>query len=105
MAKYTLAETTEWVAANLRQAEDVSKVELLSDQVLRVSRTKYDPYTAGLVSEKCVDVDAVRPLVKPTLGVEIIANVPKESYWTGKALQLAKKPCLLSGGCASTIGF
>ena len=59
MAKHTPAETTEWVAGNLRKAERVSKVEVLSDQVLRVSRSTYDPFVAGIVSAKCVE--AVMP--------------------------------------------
>lgn len=89
MTKHTPAETSEWVARNLRQANGVSKVEVLSDQVLRVSRSKYDPFVAGIVSAKCVEADTVRTLVKSKLGVEIIANVPKKSYWTGGALRLA----------------
>jgi hypothetical protein len=64
MTKHTLAETSEWVAGNLRKAKGVSKVEVLSDQVLRVSRTKYDPFVAGIVSAKCVEMDTVRTLVK-----------------------------------------
>jgi hypothetical protein len=97
MAKHTLAETSKWVARNLRKAEGVSKVEVLADQVLRVSRNKYDPFVAGIVSEKCVEADTVRPLVKSKLGVEIIANVPKESYWTGAALSLAEDNNIATG--------
>jgi hypothetical protein len=97
MAKHTPAETTEWVAGNLRMAEHVSKVEVLSDQVLRVSRSNYDPFVAGIVSAKCVEVEAVRPLVKSKHGVEIIANVPKESYWTGGALRLAQDYNIATG--------
>jgi hypothetical protein len=97
MTKHTPAETSEWVADNLRKARGVSKVELLSDQVLRVSRTKYDPYVAGIVSAKCVEVDTVRTLVNGNLSVEIIANVPKESYWTGGALRLARDNNIATG--------
>ncbi len=131
MAKHTPAETSEWVAGNLREAKGVSKVEVLSDQVLRVSRSKYNPFVAGIVSAKCVEADTIRTLVKSKLGVEIIANVPKESYWTGGALRLSQdnniatgaygdllrvidlqdvrafqpKEILLSGAYASTIAF
>jgi hypothetical protein len=42
----------------------VSKVEVLSDQVLRVSRSEYDPFVAGIVSVERVDADTVRTLVK-----------------------------------------
>jgi hypothetical protein len=65
--------------------------------VLRISRSNYDPVVAGIVSAKRVEVDAVRPLVKSKLGVEIIANVPKESYWTGGALKLAQDNNIATG--------
>jgi hypothetical protein len=97
MAKRTPAETTEWVAGNLRKAEHVSKVEVLSDQVLRVSRSKYAPYVAGILSAIRVEADAIRPLVESELGVEIIANVPKESCWTGGALTLAHSNNIATG--------
>lgn len=97
MAKHTPAETTEWVAFNLREAERVTEVEILSDQVLRISRSKYDSFVAGIISAKRVEADAVRPLVKSKLGVEIIANVPKESYWTGEALRLAQDNSIATG--------
>ncbi len=97
MAKYTAAETTEWVADNLRKAGKVSKVEVISDQVLRVARSNYDPFVAGIVSLKCVGEDDVRPLVTPQLGIEIIANVPKESYWTGGAIRLAQDNNIATG--------
>jgi hypothetical protein len=98
MARPTPAETTEWVAGNLRKADRVSKVEVLSDQVLRVSRSKYDPFVAGIVSAKCVGSDDVMPLVKSELGIEIIANVPRESYWSGGALRLAHDNNIATGG-------
>jgi hypothetical protein len=98
MTKYTPSETTEWVAGKLREAEHVMKVEVLSDQVLRVSRDKYAPYVAGVISVKCVEVDDIMPLVKSELGVEIIANVPKESYWTGAAIMLAQVHSIATGG-------
>jgi hypothetical protein len=75
MADYSLAQTSEWVVGKLRKADDVSKVEILSDQVLRVSRSKYDPFVAGIVSATCVEPDTVRTLVESKLRVEIIANV------------------------------
>jgi hypothetical protein len=97
LAKYTSAQTTEWVAEQLRKAEGVLKVEVLDDQVLRVSREKYEPFIAGIVSKTCVDREAVKPLVKSEHDVEIIANVPKESYWTGSALGLAEDNNIATG--------
>lgn len=97
MGNFTPTETSKWVAANLTKAEGVTKVEVLSDQVLRVSRIKYDPFVAGIVSAKCVEVDTVEALVMSELGVEIITNVPKESYWTGGALSLAHDSNIATG--------
>lgn len=97
MTKYPPAKTSEWVARNLRDSEDVSKVEQLSDQVLRISRSNYDPFLVGIVSAKCVKADTIDSIVRSELEVEIIANVPKESYWTGGALKLAKKNNIATG--------
>jgi len=97
MAKYTPAETTEWVATNLRNSEGVSKVEQLSDQVLRVSRGIHDPFVAGIVSATRVEADTVKSLIGSKLEVEIIANVPKESFWTGGALRLAESNNIATG--------
>jgi hypothetical protein len=98
LTDYSNVETTEWVTANLKKAEHVLGVELLSNQVLRISRDKYAPYVAGIVSAKCVEEDIIRPIVEADLGVEIIANVPKESYWTGGALRLARENKIATGG-------
>ena len=98
MARHTPAETSEWVAGNLRNASGVSNVEVLSDQVLHVSRSEHGPFVAGIVSAKCVEADAIRALVKSELGVEIIANIPKESHWTGGALRLAHDNNIATGG-------
>jgi hypothetical protein len=97
MANHTPAKTTEWVASNLRKAAHVTKVDVLAEQVLSVSRDKYPPYVAGIVSVKCVKVDDIIPLVESKFGVEIIVNVPKESYWTGEAIMLAQVNSIATG--------
>jgi hypothetical protein len=97
MANNSPIETSEWVAGNLRRARHVSKVEVLSDQVLRISRSQFDPFVAGVVSVNRVQADTVRALVNSKLNVEIIANVPKESYWTGGALRLAHANNIATG--------
>jgi hypothetical protein len=97
MAKYTPGQTTKWVVGKLKEAQGVVKVEVVSDQVLRVAREKYDPFLAGIVSATCVDVTTIKTLVQSKLGVEIIANVPKESYWTGEAIRLAEAKNIATG--------
>jgi hypothetical protein len=97
MPNYTPAGTTRWVAEALRKAEEVSKVDVLDDQVLRVERTKYAPFIAGIVSKLRVSANDIRPLVESKHGVEIIANVPKEAIWTGGAIQLAQESSIATG--------
>jgi len=98
MASRTPSETINWVAGNLREAGSVSKVEVLSEQVVRVSRNRFSPFVAGIVSAARVEPDVVKPLVNVEFGVEIIANVPKESFWTGGALRLAHSNNIATGG-------
>lgn len=98
MAKHSLAETTEWVASKLRKATDVLAVEILSNQVLRIERRNYDPFIAGVVSTECVKTDTIKSLITSPFEIEIIANVPKESYWTGAALKLARDNDIATGG-------
>ena len=97
MARHTPAETTQWVAENLRKKEHVLDVDMLSDQVLRVTRSDHDPFVAGIVSAKRVEVGTVIQLVESEHGVEIIANVPRESYWTGEAIRLAQENHIATG--------
>jgi hypothetical protein len=97
VAKFSQAETTEWVAANLRDAEDVEKVEIISNRVLRIFRGEHDPIIAGIVSAPRVEAETIEPVVNSNHEVEIIANVPKEAFWTGGALDLAAENDIATG--------
>jgi len=97
MSNYSAADTTNWVADNLLEAEHVTAVDVLSDQVLRVSRDQHAPFAAGIVSATRVDEDVITPVIESDLDVEIVANVPKESYWTGGALRLARERSIATG--------
>lgn len=96
MARYSQRQTTEWVAGNLRDARDVEDVDMVSDQTLRITRRKYAPFVAGVVSVNRVEADTVLAVVSQA-DVEIVANVPKESFWTGDALRLASMLGIATG--------
>lgn len=96
MASYSPRETTQWVAGNLREARDVVDVDVVSDQTLRITRCKYAPFVAGVISVIRVEADTVRAVVSQP-DVEIIANVPKESFWTGDALRVASARGIATG--------
>lgn len=96
MARYSPRETMQWVAGNLREARDVIDVDVISDQTLRITRRKYVPFVAGVVSVVRVEADTVRAVVSQP-DVEIVANVPKESFWTGDALRVASARGIATG--------
>jgi hypothetical protein len=97
MARRSPADTTNWVAENLRKAEHVTKVDVLDDRVLRVEREEYEPFVAGIVSESAVTADDIKGLISSKHDVEIIINVPKESLWYGSALDLADRNNIATG--------
>lgn len=97
MTKRTKLDTTAWVAENLRSEERVLGVTVLTDQIIQVSRIKHGPYVAGIISEKRVEVNCIKQLVESDLCVEIIANVPKESFWTGDAIRFARSQNVSTG--------
>lgn len=100
MSKYSPAQTTEWVAENLRKKDEVSAVEVLANQVLRVSRVNHGRFVGGIISASRVEAATISSIVHGEHPVEIIANVPNESYWTGEALRLAKENHIATGAYA-----
>lgn len=97
MARRSPADTTNWVAENLRKAEHVTKVDVLDDRVLRVEREEHEPFVAGIISESAVTSDDIKGLISSKHDVEIIINVPKESFWYGSALDLAERNNVATG--------
>lgn len=97
MARRTQAETTNWVAENLRTAGRVTQVDVLDDGVLRVEREEFGPFVAGIVSRTAVALADIKDLVGSKHDVEIIVNVPKESFWYGSALDLAELNNIATG--------
>lgn len=86
-----------WVANRLRDAEDVTGVDVLAADVVQVSRSEHPPFIAGIVSEMRVESEKIHPLVRGRHAVEIIANVPKGAFWTGGALALAHQHHIATG--------
>ena len=97
MARRSPADTTNWVAENLRKAEHVTKVDVLDDRVLRVEREEHEPFVAGIISKSAVTSDDIKGLISSKHDVEIIINVPKESFWYGSALDLAERNNVATG--------
>src|SRR5262245_56180756 len=82
-------ETTAWVASKLKAHSAVETVEQIGAQTLRIMRKEYGPVVVGVISVPCVEVTTVTSFLAANPEVDFIANIPKESYWTGPAIQEA----------------
>jgi hypothetical protein len=83
-------ETTAWVASHhLVELPDVRDVVIAGPQTLRILRNGYEPFTAGIISSTRVTPDVLQPLLDTDRSIEIVANVPRESVWTGAAISFA----------------
>lgn len=87
-----------WVADKIKaQSLHVKDVEIVEFQVLRVTR-KYDTFMLGTTAFERVDSTVVRTLIERFNTLSFIANIPKESFWTGKAINLVSQYSIAFGG-------
>lgn len=93
----SLEDTTKWVAGILLDRKVATEAELIGPQLIRVSRPKFAPFLAAIVNSSRVAIHDVQPFVDAG-DAEIIANVPKESVWTGDAIRLLEEQPMAFGG-------
>ena len=91
-------QTTQWVAGIISKLPGVGGVAVVSPNSIRIPRDSYGPFVAGIISVKVVTVEILQPLLDVDSAIEIIANVPKESAWTGTAIKYAADHCVAFGG-------
>jgi hypothetical protein len=103
MAEQSAAWTGPWVAQRLVGKAGIQDVELLAPQVLRIVRNHYQPFLAGIIAAPRVDTASVLHILQPTYPIEIITNVPRESFWTGEAISLASQNSVAFGGVGDLI--
>ena len=86
-----------WVAKKMRAHEKVEEIVIIEPQILRVIRKEHGPVVVGTISAERVDASVIEPLLS-TAGISFIVNVPKESFVTGDALELARRSSVVIGG-------
>jgi hypothetical protein len=72
-------QTTRWVADKISKMPEVRRVELTGPNTFRITRDKYDAFTAGIIAVPLVLPAIVEPLLDSDPTIEILVNVPKES--------------------------
>ena len=98
MSEQSAAWTGEWVAQKLRGQPEVLKVELVAAQVLQIVRKNDEPFHAGTIATACVEPRTFKQLLEGRLEIQFIANVPRESFWTGEAIEFASRHSVAWGG-------
>ena len=91
-------QTTGWVAENISKMSDVIEAAVIGRNTLRVSRKKYDPFVAAIIAVPVVTAEILRPVLDDDSAIEIVANVPKESVWSGNAITSAAARGVAFGG-------
>lgn len=91
-------QTTSWVATNISKMTEVQEATPLGPNTLQITRKKQGPFVAGIISVPIVTAEVVHPLLDANPQIEIVANVPKESVWTGKAIEAAVAKGVAFGG-------
>jgi hypothetical protein len=98
MAENGAAWTGEWAIERIQNAYDVTQVDLLEPQILRITRKDKAPFTTATIASPRVEVGAIEPFLNSPHNVDFIANIPRESFWTGGAIQLASDFDVAWGG-------
>lgn len=98
MAPRPIAQTTAWVAQVVSDKDGVEGVEQLSDRSIKISRRKYPPYRAGIISAYDVTDADVRAVLSVDAEVDILVNVPAQGIWQGTAIAAAADAGRAFGG-------
>jgi hypothetical protein len=90
--------TGRWVAKQLEGHSEVQEAEVLAPQVLRIVRKEDRPFVAGIIASPRVASSTFEHLLNSSFDIEFVANVPRESFWTGEAIEFASLRSVAFGG-------
>ena len=90
--------TGQWVATRLRKHDEVVRVDVEAPQILLVSRKEHGDFLAATIAAPRVEPATFRDLLELESRLEFVANVPRESFWTGEAIKFAQAHTTAFGG-------
>ena len=90
--------TGEWAKNALKEHGEVVDVRLLEPQVLEIVRSEHGRFLAGTIATRCVEPSSLYRFFDGQAVVQFVANIPAESYWTGKAIEFAERQSVGYGG-------
>lgn len=91
--------TGPWVAKKIMSRDDIQDVKVIEPQVLAVKGSTRTSFLLGTIAVDCVDGAAIREVRTKNLGaLSFIVNIPKDSLWTGEAINLVSRYSIAYGG-------
>ena len=90
--------TGEWLARKTEEHANVKRVDLLQSQIIKVFRKEYGTAVIGSVASERVAGQTIEPLLEKSFNLSFIVNIPKESFWTGQAIDLVESRLMGFGG-------
>ncbi|MDH7797156.1 MULTISPECIES: hypothetical protein [unclassified Beijerinckia] len=77
----TPQQSTEWLAGKLRGHANIEAVDVISEQVIHAVRRQFEPFNAGVVSRKLVELSHVEQFVRNDLLIDYVVNIPRLGEW------------------------
>lgn len=75
----------EFIQKLLLKHTEVQALDWWSDNVVQISRKKYQPFYAAIIKEGLVELEHVQPFLDSA--VAVVTNFPKAGKWTGRAIE------------------
>ena len=91
-------QTTAWVAETIAKITLVQEAVVVGPHSIRIMRDKLAPFVAGVISVPVVTPAIVQLVLDADPSIEILVNVPRESIWTGSAINAAAAMGVAFGG-------
>jgi hypothetical protein len=81
--------SAKWIAERIRKHDNVAAATVVSDNVVHVTRKRWNEADIATMSVKRVNAGELLALLKDKPSIDFIVNIPKDAYVLGDAFSLA----------------
>ena len=90
--------TREWIIKQLKKHDEIVSVEPKGEFSITIHRKKYPPFSSAILKKVRVEEIDIEFVIENDEDVHFVANIPKNSVWTGDAIEVARTHDLGWGG-------
>ena len=91
-------DTTNWIASKLSDHDQVSKIEIIESQAIKIVRRRYTPFNSILLDKEVVHPSMFIDKLCNDVCFEFVMSLRKDTVWTGDAILAARRHGLGWGG-------